>query len=163
MVAFIQTRRYSPLRGLTCSSCGGLRPPAEAFFALRAKKGLFMLFLPNLGHFWCSVVTSVTFSSNFSNFEKSKKNPQKSKSFKKPKKSIKNLKKSGKLQKCRKIQKSEKIPKHSKRYFFLKTENFEEVKKIEKKCYCHRFPILGGRNLPRDLQSRPFQNLGGVP
>ena len=32
------TRRYSPLRGLTSSSCGGLRPSAEAFFALRAKK-----------------------------------------------------------------------------------------------------------------------------
>ena len=32
------TRRYSPLRGLTSSSCGGLRPSAKVFFALRAKK-----------------------------------------------------------------------------------------------------------------------------
>ena len=30
------TRRYLPLRGPTSSSCGGLRPLAEAFFALRA-------------------------------------------------------------------------------------------------------------------------------
>ena len=35
--AFINTRRYGPLRGPTSSSCGGLRPSSEAFFALRAK------------------------------------------------------------------------------------------------------------------------------
>ena len=65
------TARYA---GFTSSSCGGLRPPAKAFFALRAKKELFMLFWLTLGHFWCSVVTSVTFSSNLSNFfKKSKK------------------------------------------------------------------------------------------
>ena len=73
----INTRRYSPLRGLSSSSCGGLRPTAEAFYALRAKKELFMLFWLTLGHFWCSVVTSVTFSSNLSNFEKNSKNPKK--------------------------------------------------------------------------------------
>ena len=67
---FINTRRYSPLRGLTSSSCGGLRPTAEAFFALWAKKGLCMLFSLILGHFWCSVATSVTLSSNLRNFEK---------------------------------------------------------------------------------------------
>ena len=61
------TRRYSPLRGLTYSSCGGLWPTAEAFLALRAKNGTFMLFLLLLGHFWGSVVTSVTFSSNLCN------------------------------------------------------------------------------------------------
>ena len=38
------TKRYGPLRGPTSSSCGGLRPSAEACFALRAKKELFMLF-----------------------------------------------------------------------------------------------------------------------
>ena len=35
---FVTTRRYSPLRGLTSSSCGGLRPPAEAFLTFQAKK-----------------------------------------------------------------------------------------------------------------------------
>ena len=45
------TRRYSPLRGLTSSSCGGLRPSAEAFFALRLKKDILTLFVPILGHF----------------------------------------------------------------------------------------------------------------
>ena len=60
----IYTRRYSPLRGLTSSSCGGLRPSAEAFFALRAKKELIILFWPIFGNFWCPVVTVVTFSSN---------------------------------------------------------------------------------------------------
>ena len=68
------TRRYGPLRGLTSSSCGGLRPSAEAFFALRAKKELFMLFWPIFGNFWCPVVTVVTFSINLSNFERNQKN-----------------------------------------------------------------------------------------
>ena len=61
------TARYA---GFTSSSCGGLLHPAEACFALRAKKEIFMLFWLTLGHVWCSVVTSVTFSSNISNFEK---------------------------------------------------------------------------------------------
>ena len=39
-----------------------------------------MLFWPILGHFWCPVVTSVSFSSNLSNFEK---NPEKHKKSKK--------------------------------------------------------------------------------
>ena len=59
-----ETRRYGPLRGPTSSSCGGLRPSAEAFFALRAKKVLILLFWPIFGDFWCLVVTLVTFSSN---------------------------------------------------------------------------------------------------
>ena len=33
------------------------------------KKGLFMLLVLILGHFWCSVVTSVTFTKNFSKFK----------------------------------------------------------------------------------------------
>ena len=52
---FIVTRR------LTSSSCRGLR--------LRP----FMLFLLVLGNFWCSVITSITFSSTLSKFEKIKK------------------------------------------------------------------------------------------
>ena len=66
-VTIMITRRYDPLRGPTSSSCGGLRPSAEAFFALGAKKELFMLFWPIFGDFWCPVVTVVTFSSNLSN------------------------------------------------------------------------------------------------
>ena len=38
----IVTRRYSPLCGLTSSSCGGLRPTAETFLALWGKKEVFM-------------------------------------------------------------------------------------------------------------------------
>ena len=87
----ILTRRYSPLRGLTSSSCGGLRPSAEAFFALRAKRELIMLFWPIFGNFWCPVVTLITFSSNISNFERNHKKNKKSKKIqkihKKPKKS----------------------------------------------------------------------------
>ena len=71
------------MRGLSSSSCRGLLPLAEASFALQAKKELI------LGNFWCSVVASVTFSSNFENIKKKiqtlpiisknpKKNPKKS-------------------------------------------------------------------------------------
>ena len=76
------TRRYSPLRGLTSSSCGGFWPSTKAFFAHRAKKDLYTLCVLTLGHFWCSVIISVTFSSNLSNFEKNpkiQKNPKMSK------------------------------------------------------------------------------------
>ena len=66
-LVFMKTRRYGPLRGPTSSSCGGLWPLAEAFFALWAKKELFMLFWPIFGNFWCPVVTMVTFSSNHGN------------------------------------------------------------------------------------------------
>ena len=67
------TRRYSPLRRLTSSSFGGLRPTAVAFFALRVKKELFTLFVLNLGNFQCLVVASLMFSSNLSNIETSQK------------------------------------------------------------------------------------------
>ena len=43
---FINTRRCSPLCRLTFRSCWGLQPSAEAFFALRAKKGHFTLLVP---------------------------------------------------------------------------------------------------------------------
>ena len=72
----------------------------------------------------------------------------------------KNLKKSENLKKSRKISKNH--------FFFLrKSENFEKkifvAKKKEKKCYPLSFPILGILSLTRALQSRPFQNPGGVP
>ena len=62
---FILDKRYSPLLGLTFSSCGGLRALAEAFFALLAKKRAFWMFL--------LILASVTFSSNLSNLSKHKK------------------------------------------------------------------------------------------
>ena len=127
----INTRRYGLLRGPTSSSCAGLRP---------------RLFLP-FGPFWCSVVTSVTFSSNLSNF---KKNPKKSKKFKNlkkskkvrkiqknwknhkkiqnyPKKIIKNQKKLENVKKSEKIRKSEKIAKNPK-----KSEKFKKIEKTSK-------------------------------
>ena len=125
------TRRYGPLHGPTSSSCGGLHPSAEAFFALRATKELFMLFWPIFGNFWCSVVTMVTFSSNISNnnkkniqkiskiFLKISKNPkiqktsQKSKNPKNPKKTPKNPKKIQKSIKTKKNQKMSKMVKKS--------------------------------------------------
>ena len=46
----------------------GLRPRLFLPFGQK-KRRFFMLFWLPLGHFWCSVVTSVTFSSNLSNWE----------------------------------------------------------------------------------------------
>ena len=62
-----------------CFACGGLRPLAEAFFALLSKKELIMLFWPIFCNFWCPVVTLVTFRRNLSNFERNLK--KKSKKF----------------------------------------------------------------------------------
>ena len=63
----INISRYSPLRRLSSSSCGGLRSMAKVILAL--KEGFFYAVFP----FFCrSVVTSVTFSRNHSNFEKPK-------------------------------------------------------------------------------------------
>ena len=139
------TRRYGPLHGPTSSSCGGLHPSAEAFFALRATKELFMLFWPIFGNFWCSVVTMVTFSSNLSNnnkkniqkiskiFLKISKNPkiqktsQKSKNPKNPKKTPKNPKK---------IQKSIKTKKNQKN-----VKNGQKIRKPEKISKIHLFTI----------------------
>ena len=58
---FITTRRYGPLRGPTSSSCGGLRPSAEAFFALLAKKKNYYAVLAHFQQFLVS-------SSNIGNF-----------------------------------------------------------------------------------------------
>ena len=51
---------------------GRHKAPAEGF-----GQGPIMLFWPVLGHFWCSVLTLVTFISNLNNFEKNPKNIQK--------------------------------------------------------------------------------------
>ena len=57
-ITFSYTRRYE----------------AEDFFALRAKQGVFRLFLLILRLCWCSVVTLVTFSGNLRNFKNYPKN-----------------------------------------------------------------------------------------
>ena len=95
------TARYA---GFTSSSCGGLWPPAEAFFAL-VEKELCMLSWLTLGNFWSSVVTSVTFSSNLSNFQKNPKNPKK----------FKESKKNQTYPKSSTIQKNSKNPRKSKK------------------------------------------------
>ena len=75
---FTMTRRYGPLHGPTSSSCGGLRPLAKVFVALPAgKKRAYFAVLPIFGHFWCSLVTLITFSSNLSTFEKNPKSTKK--------------------------------------------------------------------------------------
>ena len=96
------TARYAGLL-LAPAEGFGLRP--RAFFALRAKKGLIMLFWPIFGNFLCPVVTLVTFSSNLSNFERNRKKPKKSK--KNPKK-FKKIQKNSKNQKIKKNQKNQK-------------------------------------------------------
>ena len=96
LILLCYTIRYGPLRGPTSSYCGGLRPSAEAFLALRAKKELITLFWPIFGIFWCPVVTLVTFSGPLSNFERNPKKNEKIEEKKNPKilkKSLKNLKK----------------------------------------------------------------------
>ena len=93
-------RSYSPLRGLTSSSWGGLWQSAKAFFALQAKKEIFKQFVPILGYFWCSVVFSVVFSCNIRIFEnyvkKNSKNQKKKSKIHKSKKVHKIFKKSEK-------------------------------------------------------------------
>jgi hypothetical protein len=66
-----------------------------AFFALRAKKELFIMFWPIFGNLWCPVVTVVTFSSNLRNLEINQKKKTK-KSQKKTQKNPKNSKKNPK-------------------------------------------------------------------
>ena len=71
----------------------GLLPAPEEGFSLLPrllkplgqKKKLLTLFVIILGNFWCSVITSVMFSSYLSNFEKNLKNPKKSKNVQKNK------------------------------------------------------------------------------
>ena len=99
----------------TARYAGLLLAPAEGFgqgfFYPSGKKRAFMLFWPNFGNFWCSVVNVVTFSSNLNNFEINKKMKRKKneKKYKKKFKKSKNPKKFKKIQK--KIQKK---PKNSK-------------------------------------------------
>ena len=98
-------------------------------FTLWAKEYVFTLFLLILGHFWCSVVTSVTFSGNLSNF----KNNFKKISKNLPKiyiyiyiyiytyipKQPENKFKTKKIQKIKKIQKNENLKKNCFNAFLL--------------------------------------------
>ena len=51
---------------------------------------------------------------------------------------------------------------HQKNNFFSKKKIEEKKICWKKKCYPLSFPILGGRDSTRALQSTPFQNPGGV-
>ena len=127
--------------GFTSSSCGGLRPRGET----GQNKSFFLMFCLTLGQFWCSVLTSVTFSSALRNFQKNPKNPKKSqknpkyhkiskikkKKSKNPWKSPKtqkiHYKKPQKLKEFTKYQKNHEIWKHVKKNLFFppqKLENF---------------------------------------
>ena len=100
------TARYACF---TSSSCGGLQSPAKAIFALLVKTGVFMLFWLTLGHFWCSVVTSVTFSSNLSHLKQIKKSKKIQKNPKNIPRTQKNQLKPKKFGKCQKMSKNPKI------------------------------------------------------
>ena len=110
------------------------------------KKRAFYAGLAYFSPFWCSAVTSVTFSSNLSNFLKNPnipKDPKKSKS-KKPK-NLKNPKYSeiipkNSLKKTQQNWKLSKNPKISRNLFkkslyFKKSENSENIFVGQKKCY----------------------------
>ena len=118
---------------------------AEAFFALRAKTELIMLFWPIFGNFWCPVVTSVTFSSNLRNLER---NPKKEDAIRPALSSPARFRNT-------KISKNVKKPLYLKKTFLKKRKFF-----AEKKYYPLSFPILGGRDSTRALQSSPFQISG---
>ena len=107
---------------------------AEVFF-LFGQKRAFILFVPILSQFWCSVVTSVKFISNLNNFEKNKKKCKISKNSKKSKISLKIQKK--KPIKTKKCQKMSKIVKNSenlkKSIISKKSEIFEKYFFFSKK------------------------------
>ena len=72
------------------------------------------LFVLILGHFWCSVVTSVTFSRNLSYFEKTRQNPTKK---------IENIRKNSIIKKSKNMKNSQQSP-------FSKNLNFWRQKNI---------------------------------
>ena len=64
--------------------------------------------------------------------------------------------KSSPFQKYKNLEKSQKTTLRKEK------KNWKKKKKIAKEtCYYLSFPILGGRDLIRALQSTPFQNPGG--
>ena len=147
----------------------------RGFFCPSGKNWVFMLFWLTLGHFWCSVVTSVTFNSNLSNFEKnlwtkSKKIPNKSKISKHPTKSKKSekKKKSQKTQKKSIKTKSENLKKRFKKskkiFFFQKIWNFKKRKKNAEKNAILLVLTNEEISLRPELVSPPhFRIQGGSP
>ena len=141
---------------------GLLLAPAESFargfFCPLGKKRAWYAVLPILGHFWCSVVTLITFSINLSNL-RNKINP----TIQKKKYVFKSIKKKLKISKI--VQKSKNFNKSQKSLLLKKLKNFE--KKIfffaGKKCYSLSFANWGDKSVTRAHQFSPFQNPGGVP
>ena len=127
------TARYA---GFTSSSCGGLRPSAKAFLAFWAKKEVFMLFLSTLDRFWCSVITSVTFSRNISYFEIFLKNPKKIQKYLKISKKFQNKKNPKKIQKnwenFKNIYKKKKIIQKPKKNLKM-SKKVQKIWKLKKK------------------------------
>ena len=105
-----------------------------------------------------------TKNNNPKNFKKFQKIPKFQKRQKNPKKIQKIQKKTPiNPKKIQKSIKNKKNPKNVKNG--QKSENLKKSQKItffEKKCYPLSFPILGGRDSTRALQSTPFQNPGAV-
>ena len=109
--------------GLLLAPAEGFGLQTRFFFALWAKKELFMMswrLLWCFGDFWCRVVTVVTFSSNISKkkqknkkkIQKNSKNPKIQKNQKiSQKKNLKKFKKSIKTEKSKNCQKWSKNPK----------------------------------------------------
>ena len=71
MAPFNNTRRYSPLCGLTSSSCGGLWPTTEASFALQAKTKVFFSFLSVFAYLRLFLVKNWKKSKIWKNIKKS--------------------------------------------------------------------------------------------
>ena len=99
-------------------------------------------------------------------FQKSPKNPKIQKKINK-KIQKKSIIKAPTIQKLSKmLKKIDNLEKSLKKSFFSSNYYFffylpEEKKLPEEKCFPLSFPVLGGRNLTRALQSSPFQNPGG--
>ena len=112
------------MRALLLAPAEGCGLWPRLFLPFGQKKRLFMLIWLTLDHFWCSVVTSVAFSSNLRNFEilvKNPKMPKQSKISKNLKNSKKKIKKPEKSQK--KSNKNQKNPK--------KIGKFQKIRKSE--------------------------------
>ena len=144
-----------------------------------------MLFWLTLVHSWCSVVTSVTFSSNLSNFFLSKKssktsqeiskspnypNISKIRKSKNPKKSPKKCHKIKKIIKkktdnFKKFQKSEDLKKilNPQKSPFLNLNILKKKKICQKKSYSLSFPIVGGPIRPELSSPSCFRTQGGSP
>ena len=92
-----------------------------------------MLVLLNLGHFWCSVLTSISFSSNLDNFEERRNNERKQFFFYMSQKVLKKFKKIKFLKSLKKLNNPEK------NIFFKKLEIFNNFFGHKKKIFFSSF------------------------